>query len=131
MTSILIVEDDPDLSELMAITLRTAGYASHIARDGAEALLALRQFRHDLLVVDIMLPDIVGLSLCERIRRDPAPELAQIPILIASACPESETRPLAIAAGADDFLSKPFSPYQLSLRIHALLAQTAHQRIAC
>jgi DNA-binding response OmpR family regulator len=131
MTCILIVEDDPDLAEFMAITLRTAGHVCHVAHDGVEALLALRQFRHELLVIDIMLPDIVGLSLCERIRRDSTPEIAQIPILVASASPEAEARPLALAAGADDFLSKPFSPYQLTLRIHALLAQAARQRLAC
>lgn len=131
MTCILIVEDDPDLAEFMAITIRTAGHDSHIAHDGAEALLALRQFSHSLLVIDIMLPDIVGLSLCERIRRDSDPQIAQLPILVASACPEAEARPLALAAGADDFLPKPFSPYQLALRIHALLAQAARQRVAC
>ena len=130
MTCILIVEDDPDLAEFMAITLRTAGHECHVAHDGVETLLALRQFRHELLVVDIMLPDIVGLSLCERIRRDADPEIAQIPILVSSACPEAETRPLALAAGANDFLAKPFSPYQFTLRIHALLNAASRQRIA-
>ena len=130
MPRILIIEDDPDLAELMAITLRTAGHDIQVAHDGVTALLALRQSRPDLLVVDIMLPDIVGLSLCERIRRDTDPEIAQMPIVVSSACGEAETRPLALAAGADDFLAKPFSPYQLLLRIHALVGEASRRRLA-
>jgi len=130
MPRILIIEDDPDLAELMAITLRTAGHDIQVAHDGVTALLALRQSRPDLLVVDIMLPDIVGLSLCERIRRDTDPEIAQMPIVVSSACGEAETRPLALAAGADDFLAKPFSPYQLLLRIHALVGEASPRRLA-
>ncbi len=130
MPRILIIEDDPDLAELMAITLRTAGHHVHLAADGASALKLLRETMSDLVIVDIMLPDIVGLSLCETLRDEQRPEAACPPILVTSACDERDSRPLALSAGADDFLAKPFSPYQLILRVHALLSQAERQRLA-
>ena len=77
-----------------------------------------------------MLPDIGGLSRCEQVRHDDQGAPAPVPILITSACDEAGIRPLADAAGADDFLAKPFSPYQLLLRVHTLLDQAARQRLA-
>ncbi len=130
MSRILIIEDDPDLAELMAHTLRRAGHETCLAGDGAEGMRSLRTFRPDLLVVDIMLPDIVGLSLCERLRDNAAPDTPHLPILVTSACDERDARPLALAAGADAFLPKPFSPYQFLLRIHALLGRPADRTLA-
>ena len=123
MSRILIIEDDPDLAELMAITLRTAGHEVRLAADGAAGLRALRDSAPDLLIVDIMLPDIVGLSLCERVREHATPEQPAPAILVSSACDEADALPLARAAGADAFLAKPFSPYQMLLRVHALLGR--------
>ncbi len=130
MARILIIEDDPDLSDLMAVTLRPAGHDVLTAGDGAEGLCALGTFAPDLLVIDIMLPDIVGLSLCERVRSTSLPGERRIPILITSACDERDAGPLATAAGADAFLPKPFSPYQLLLRLHALLGRPAEKTLA-
>ncbi|HQF39137.1 MAG TPA: response regulator transcription factor [Opitutaceae bacterium] len=130
MPRILIIEDDPDLAEFMAITLRTAGHEVRLAGDGITGLHALRTAPPALLILDVMLPDIVGLSLCEQFRHDDQGAPAPVPILITSACDEAEIRPLADAAGADDFLAKPFSPYQLLLRVHTLLDQAARQRLA-
>ncbi len=130
MPRILIIEDTADLAELMAITLRSAGHEVAIAPDGASALRAVRGRQPDLVIVDIMLPDIVGLSLCETLRAGRADDEPRLPILVVSACSEDETRPISLAAGADDFLPKPFSPYQLLLRVHALLGTSAPERIA-
>ena len=130
MPRILIIEDDPDLADFMAITLRTAGHDVRLAGDGISGLQALRADPPALLIVDVMLPDIIGLSLCEQLHHDDQGDSAPIPVLITSACDETEIRPLADAAGADDFLAKPFSPYQLLLRVHTLLDQAARQRLA-
>ena len=123
MSSILIIEDDSDLAELMAITLRTVGHEIHHAPDGRSALAALQVSRPDLVLLDIMLPDIVGFSLCEALRRLTATD--RLPILVVSACDEYEARPLAIAAGANGFLAKPFEPRQLLARVRTLLDRAA------
>ncbi len=130
MPRILIIEDDPDLAEIMAITLRAAGHEVLLAADGAAGLAALRRMPPDLAIIDIMLPDIVGLSLCERLREQSAPGTPPLPMILTSACDEHDARPLALAAGADDFLAKPFSPYQLNLRVHALLGRPRAQPLA-
>ncbi len=130
MPRILIIEDDPDLAELMAITLRTAGHEVRLAGDGSTGLQALRDAPPALLILDVMLPDIVGLSLCEQLHHGAESGPGAIPVLITSACDEAEIGPLADAAGADDFLPKPFSPYQLLLRVHTLLDQAARERLA-
>lgn len=127
MSCILIIEDDPDLAELMAITLRSAGHAIELAADGGAALLALRTITPDAVILDIMLPDIVGFSLCETLRRRPA--TARLPILCVSACEEAEARPIALASGADDFLAKPFSPHQLVARVRKMITGR-HRRAA-
>jgi DNA-binding response OmpR family regulator len=121
MSSIFIIEDDSDLAELMAITLRTVGHEIHHAPDGRTALAALQVARPDLVLLDIMLPDIVGFSLCEAMRRLSA--TAHLPILVVSACDESEARPLALASGANGFLAKPFLPRQLLARVRTLLGR--------
>lgn len=130
MPRILIIEDDPDLAELMAITLRAAAHEVTLAADGATGLAALRRTMPDLAIVDIMLPDIVGLSLCERLRDQSERDGPSLPVLMTSACDETEARPLALAAGAGDFLAKPFSPYQLLLRVHSLLGRPRHESLA-
>jgi DNA-binding response OmpR family regulator len=130
MSRLLIIEDDPDLAELMAITLRTAGHEVCLAADGATALQALRDRLPDLIVLDLMLPDIVGISLCENLRREHQLDAGQLPILMTSACDERDVAPLARSAGANDFLAKPFTPYQLLVRVHALLARPRQQVLA-
>jgi DNA-binding response OmpR family regulator len=123
MSSILIIEDDTDLAELMAITLRTVGHEIRHAPDGRTALAALQVTRPDLVLLDIMLPDIVGFSLCEALRR--LTPTAHLPILVVSACDEAEARPLAIASGANGFLAKPFLPRQLLARVRSLLGRSS------
>ena len=126
MSSILIIEDDRDLAELMALTLREAGYETLHAPDGRTALDALEAKRPDLVLIDVMLPDIVGFSLCENLRRFDA--TLDLPILMVSACDEIEALPLARKSGADGYLQKPFSPHQLLSRTKALLAAAASAR---
>jgi two-component system phosphate regulon response regulator PhoB len=121
MSSILIIEDDLDLAELMAITLRTAGHDTRHAPDGRSALDALALKRPDIVLLDVMLPDIVGFSLCESLRAISA--TVDLPILVVSACDEYEGGPLARASGADGYLPKPFSPRQLLARTKAVLTR--------
>ncbi|HEY8430240.1 MAG TPA: response regulator transcription factor [Sandaracinaceae bacterium] len=116
---ILIVDDEDDIVELLDYNLRQAGYAVASARDGASALAAVRQKRPDLVVLDLMLPDIPGTEICRRLKRDPSTE--PIPILMLTARASEIDRVVGFELGADDYVVKPFSPRELVLRVQALL----------
>jgi DNA-binding response OmpR family regulator len=128
MPRILIIDGEPDLAAFMAHVLNRAGHEVLLAPDGAEALRTLRDRAPDLVVSELVLPDIVGLSLCENLRENAPPDAPRLPILVTSACHEAQQ--LALESGADDFLAKPFSAYQLLLRVHALLENAARERLA-
>jgi len=116
---ILVVEDEADLAELVAVTLRGAGHTVRIAGTGAAAIAEIRRKAPDLIVLDVMLPDISGLEVCRRVRRDES--LGQLPILMLTAKGEEVDRVVGFEVGADDYVSKPFSPRELVLRIEAIL----------
>ncbi|MFT3831681.1 MAG: response regulator transcription factor [Opitutaceae bacterium] len=129
MPHLLIIDGEPDLAAYMAHVLRDAGHEVRVAHDGAEALRCLREAEPDLVISEMILPDIVGLSLCENLRHrthanDPRP-----PVLVTSTCRDEDARSLALEAGADDYLPKPFSAYQLLLRVHTLLDAAVRQRL--
>jgi DNA-binding response OmpR family regulator len=126
MARILAIEDDPDLAELLAFHLRAAGHEVLTAPDARKGLAALVEFCPDLILLDLMLPDAVGFTVCETIRR--APETAQLPVIFLSACGETETRRLALHSGADDFVTKPYATADLVARIEAQLVIAAHFR---
>lgn len=120
-TKILVVDDEPDAVELVAFNLRQAGWEVATAADGAEALKKARAWIPDLLVLDVMLPELDGLEVCKLLRRDPA--TAGIAILMLTAKAEELDRVLGLELGADDYLTKPFSPRELVLRIRNILAR--------
>ncbi|HLP08854.1 MAG TPA: response regulator transcription factor [Opitutaceae bacterium] len=130
MPRILIIDGEPDLAAYIAHVLRDAGHEVRVAHDGAEALRSLREATPDLVISEMILPDIVGLSLCENLRHRASPEDPRPPILVTSTCREADVRNVAVEAGADDYLAKPFSAYQLLLRVHTLLDAALRQRPA-
>ncbi|MEW6762496.1 MAG: response regulator [Pseudomonadota bacterium] len=112
----MIVEDEPELAELVADYARAAGYAPQVFGDGLEALAAIRQDAPALVVLDLMLPGLDGLSLCRAVR-----EFSEVPVVMVTARVEEIDRLLGLEVGADDYLCKPFSPRELMARIKAIL----------
>jgi two-component system phosphate regulon response regulator PhoB len=118
-SKILVVDDEPDVVELVEFNLRNAGFDVITAEDGEEALKKARSSAPDLLVLDIMLPEIDGFEVCKLLRRDPS--TAKIPIIMLTAKAAEIDRVLGLEFGADDYLTKPFSPRELILRIKKLI----------
>ncbi|HEY9175976.1 MAG TPA: response regulator transcription factor [Verrucomicrobiae bacterium] len=116
---ILVVDDEPETVELVEFNLRQAGFDTLSATDGAEALKKARAQLPDLIVLDLMLPEMGGLEVCKILRRDPA--AAAIPIIMLTAKAAELDRVLGLELGADDYVTKPFSPRELVLRIKKLL----------
>jgi two-component system phosphate regulon response regulator PhoB len=120
-TRVLLVEDDADIRELIRYSLARAGFKVEEASDGGEALEKVMSFAPDLVVLDLMLPGMTGLEVCQRLRS--RPESARLPILVVSAKGNASDRALGLAMGADDYVTKPFSPRDLLTRAIALLPQ--------
>jgi two-component system alkaline phosphatase synthesis response regulator PhoP len=125
---ILVVEDDPDLVELLSFNLRGCGFAVSTAGDGLDALKKARSIVPDLILLDLMLPELDGFGVCEILRREPA--TAGIPIIMVTAMSSQFARLAGLEAGANDYITKPFSPKQLIARIQALLGQPVVQAAA-
>lgn len=125
---ILVVEDEADLAELVAFNLKQAGHVVATASSGATALAEIRRQRPDLVVLDVMLPDITGLEVCRRLRRDES--TARLPVLMLTAKGEEVDRVVGFEVGADDYVLKPFSPRELLLRIEAILRRMGGQENA-
>ena len=119
---ILVVDDEPDLLELVRFNLSQAGYEVETAETGAEGFEKARRRRPDLLVLDVMLPDLPGTEVCRRVRSDE--ELAGLPVLMLTARSEEIDRVVGLELGADDYVTKPFSPRELILRVQAILRRT-------
>ena len=120
---ILVVDDEPDAIELIEFNLKQAGYDVVTAADGAAALKKARATQPDLVILDIMLPEIDGFEVCKLLRRDPA--TAAIPILMLTARAAEIDRVLGLELGGDDYVSKPFSPRELVLRVKKILERAA------
>jgi len=116
---VLVVDDEPDLVELVRYNLTEAGFRVSEARTGAEALAAVRRSVPDLLILDLMLPDLSGTEVCRRLRNEA--ELADLPIIMLTAKSEEIDRVVGFELGADDYVTKPFSPRELILRVRAVL----------
>lgn len=121
---VLIIEDDPDIARLVALHLEDIECASHIAGDGAEGLRAFRRGGFDLVVLDLMLPGVDGVVVCQALRALPG----YVPILMLTAKSAELDRVLGLEVGADDYLTKPFSIRELQARIKALLRRVAALR---
>jgi phosphate regulon transcriptional regulator PhoB len=119
---ILIIEDDRDIVELVRYNLTSEGFEVSAAGDGILGLAQLRKAPPDLLLLDLMLPKMTGLEICKEIRRDAA--LNRLPILMVTARGEEADRVVGLEMGADDYVTKPFSPRELVARVKALLRRT-------
>ncbi len=118
---ILVVDDEPEAVELLEFNLKQAGYAVSTAGDGAEALKRARTQTPDLIVLDVMLPEMDGFEICKSLRLNPA--TAKVPIVMLTAKAAEIDRVLGLELGADDYLTKPFSPRELLLRIKKILSR--------
>ena len=118
---ILVVDDEPEAVELVEFNLKQAGYVVTTAADGAEALKKARSQVPDLIVLDVMLPEMDGFEICKALRLDPA--TARVPILMLTAKAAEIDRVLGLELGADDYLTKPFSTRELLLRIKKIIAR--------
>ena len=118
-TRILIVEDDPDIAQLVARYLDKAGFSTERAASGREALQTITERPPDLVVLDLMLPHMDGLEVCRLLRAHDA--TSGIPVIMLTARAEESERIVGLELGADDYLAKPFSPNELVARVRALL----------
>ena len=119
MPKILVVDDEPDAIELIKFNLKSAGYEVVTAADGEEALKKARSLLPDLIILDLMLPEVDGLEVCKILRRDA--RVSAIPIIMLTAKAAEIDRVLGLELGADDYVTKPFSPRELVLRVKRLL----------
>lgn len=120
LRTILSVDDEPDITDLTYFHLTRAGYNVITAATGSEAIEAVNSRHPDLILLDLMLPDIDGFGVCEILRR--APATASIPIIILSAWSTSEARELGWDYGVLEYVTKPFSPNELVARVRRLLS---------
>ncbi len=116
MATILIVDDEPNIRALARAYLEAEGYTVHEAGDGPERLAVFRRARPDLVILDIMLPGMNGLDVLHQIRRE-----SEVYVLLLTARSEEADRVIGLTAGADDYLTKPFSPRELVARVRAIL----------
>src|SRR5690349_7719206 len=117
---ILIVEDERNIASFVSMYLKNARYTVEIARDGAEALQKAENTKPDLVVLDLMLPDIDGLEVCRQIRSG-----SDVPILMLTARDDDIDKIVGLEVGADDYLTKPFNPRELVARIMSILRRSA------
>src|SRR3954453_1529790 len=118
---VLVVDDDPTVSDVVRRYLEQDGCAVRLAADGADGLAAVAAERPDLVVLALMMPGIDGLEVCRRLRR----QLPDLPVIMLTALGEEADRVLGLEVGADDYVTKPFSPRELVLRIRSVLRRTA------
>ena len=116
----LVVDDEPSLSELMSMGLRMTGWSVQVAADGPAAVKAARDFRPDVLVLDVMIPGFDGVEVLKRVRQF----LPEVPALFLTAKDAVEDRITGLAAGGDDYVTKPFSMEEVMLRLHRLVQRS-------
>ena len=122
-TKILVVDDEPDALELIEVNLKGAGFDVLSAANGRQALEKARATLPALVLLDVMLPEVDGLEVCKSLRRDP--KTASIPIIMLTARAAEIDRVVGLELGADDYITKPFSPRELILRVKNLLKRQA------
>lgn len=122
MARILVVEDERNLQEILEYNLRQAGHEVLPALRGQDGLRLARERRPDLVVLDLMLPDLPGTEVCKALRREPGTQ--HLPVLMLTARGEEIDRVVGFELGADDYVVKPFSTRELLLRIQALLRRS-------
>jgi DNA-binding response OmpR family regulator len=123
-TRVLVAEDDADIASLLGHYLQKAGFLASAVATGRDVLPRVRREPPDLIVLDLMLPGMDGLEVCRRLRSDP--DTAAIPIIMLTAKAEESDRIVGLELGADDYITKPFSPNEVIARVRALLRR-AHR----
>ena len=121
MATILLAEDDADIRLLVTLKLTQAGHQVRGFGDGLSAAADARENPPDLAVLDVMMPGMTGLEVCRELRKDPA--TARIPIILLTALARETDITAGMAAGADDYIVKPFSPREFAIRVNAVLAR--------
>ena len=116
MAKVLVVDDEPNIREVVGLYLRRDGHAVVSAGDGDEALRLYQQTQPDLVVLDLMLPGLSGLEVCRRLQAN-----RRVPLIMLTAKGEEEDRIVGLGVGADDYMVKPFSPRELAARVEAVL----------
>jgi two-component system alkaline phosphatase synthesis response regulator PhoP len=116
---ILVVDDEPDIVELVAFNLKAEGYGVITASNGVDALEQARTALPDLIVLDLMLPELDGMAVCEILRELPA--TAPIPIIMLTAWSSELSRKIGLGLGAEEYIIKPFSPRELVARVNSTL----------
>lgn len=123
--TVLVVDDDPNVVELARLYLERDGYRVLTALDGAEGLASAREYRPDLVVLDVMLPRLNGLDVCRALRKE-----SQVAIIMLTARVEEEDRLAGLELGADDYITKPFSPRELAARVRTVLRRSVPEDTA-
>ena len=121
--TVLVVEDESSIASFVALYLKNAGYSVRTAATGAEGLAQVESERPDLIVLDLMLPDVDGIEVCRRIRKD-----SDVPILMLTARDEDVDKIIGLEVGADDYLTKPFNPRELVARVKSILRRSVTDR---
>jgi two-component system, OmpR family, alkaline phosphatase synthesis response regulator PhoP len=121
----MVVEDDPDIVELVSHYLSREGFTVDAVHDGRQGLQRLREISYDLLILDLQLPGMDGLTLCAEVRRDP--HLRHLPVVMLTARGDEADRIVGLEMGADDYVTKPFSPKELAARVRALFRRIDRQ----
>ncbi|MGQ0508951.1 MAG: response regulator, partial [Myxococcaceae bacterium] len=122
MAQVLIVEDERDLAQLIEFNLKQAGHAVRVANTAEDALARTRELPPDLVLLDVMLPDLSGVEICRILKSNPKTRSALVMMLTAKG--EEDQRVAGFEAGADDYVTKPFSVRELALRVKAILRRT-------
>ncbi|HEY6003808.1 MAG TPA: response regulator [Anaeromyxobacter sp.] len=126
MTSVLVVDDERDLLSAVDFNLRAAGFETLLATTGEQALAQIRRRIPDLVLLDLMLPDMSGTEVCRRIKSDPRTK--HVPVMMLTAKGEEVDRVVGFEIGADDYVTKPFSVRELVLRVRAVLRRSGPGR---
>ena len=121
--TILVVDDDPAIAEMLTLVLRSEGFATVVVGDGVEAVQKARQVHPDLILLDLMLPGMNGIDVCRSIRDE-----STVPIVMLTARTDTVDVVLGLESGADDYIHKPFKPKELVARVRARLRRTPHER---
>ncbi len=120
---ILVVDDEPDVTDLVAYHLKAKGFHVETLNDATASISKARAYTPDLVILDIMMPHLSGIQICRILRADP--KLAKVPIIFLTAKAEPHDRIEGLESGADDYLSKPFSPKELVLRVESILRRVS------
>ena len=124
MTKILVVDDEPAITNLVTAYLKAEGYEVYTAADGTAGLKAARAFKPDLIIMDIMLPGMDGIELLSRLRRE-----SQVYVIMLTARTEETDKIVGLSAGADDYVTKPSSPRELTARVKAALRRIQSRQL--